>query len=1150
MRRTPNPNSPEEVRKAIQLLNRDTISPDGADYIQFNTEYADGSAVGKLQWNSEVGTLEFGLPGGEVNLQIGQEFLIPIRNITGDTLLNGRLVYYTGADEGLSTVDYADATRANWPKALVRGILTEDVENGTNGYMLMAGVIHDVNTLGYTPGIHLYLTTTGDGTFTNTRPTAPDYVMGIGTVKEADATVGTIQIEFDRLWDLEWASNVQFSPPSEEGQYLGWHPPNDRYELQRSQRAFFNGTFRETFDALMYSTDGVDLFLTLERAGGAGGDLTMQFSDGDSTLDCTPAQEEAITPGTDAAPTGQVVYIPQSTKALAVASEWPDDIEHIKIAYLFVPSAQFVFDHGGPYVNQNYNDHLHGTDLQGHLSHIATKIRGLGAGWHSGVGPDGVDVSYFTYPGVGDNNSDIRWESTAGLIAQLHPQVFDAQDTASTILIVTNGTTPYQHIQNLFTGITETSLGATITNNKYFSLVFWGVANKTGDANGIMCNLPAGFYTTEINALVDATKYDDYSFPRQFDVDSSTAFLICRSTFRMGSAGWTHIQTEDLRGVSGAGGGAVSAITDHGGLGGLTDDDHNTGVSAYHTDTRAATWLAANHETTYNHANFATAFGWGNHSGLYDPAGTMTTHESTYNHTQFATAYGWGDHGIVGYLTSETSHADVLVDGDFASQGIMLRGAGAGTYSILTDASANWNTAFGWGDHGAASYHTDATAATWLAAGHETTYDHTLIGSGGSFGNDEELKFGDGSGFYWFVYNSSSTQFELWSTNVDGVGTDGLVLSVDDGTDDVSFEGIVNSKGINSNAVGAVDALVGTAVNGAGINGTSSGYIGVLGQSTASNAIHAISVSGTGVYGTSGTGRAGYFYRKNAGGAAEVLHVFQDETTDSSHAVVIRQDGAGDILRLTDNVNVVARFKDGGGVDITGDMDVTGVLTAGSISFTSPAIGDDVPFDIGDAPDYWFVYNSTGTQYEFWSTDVGSGVDGLIFSVDDGDSEVQFAGIVRSAGMAGVGTGGATGTSGTSGSGKGLHGISTSGDAVHGDSGSGYGVYGTSDSNFCGYFYRNASGASANVVRVHQAHAANTTSTALAVYQTGTGSICEMYDGAVLVVDFKDGGDVDFTNIVKAGGYKSSDGTAGWTGSIPNTFTSITVKNGLITGYV
>ena len=75
---------------------------------------------------------------------------------------------------------------------------------------------------------------------------------------------------------------------------------------------------------------------------------------------------------------------------------------------------------------------------------------------------------------------------------------------------------------------------------------------------------------------------------------------------------------------------------------------------------------------------------------------------------QWDTAYGWGDNSTQGYITSETSHADVVVDGDFTSQGIMLRGASSGTYSILTDNSTNWNTAYGWGDHSTQGYVTSS----------------------------------------------------------------------------------------------------------------------------------------------------------------------------------------------------------------------------------------------------------------------------------------------------------------------------------------------------------------------------------------------------------------------------------------------------------
>jgi hypothetical protein len=38
----------------------------------------------------------------------------------------------------------------------------------------------------------------------------------------------------------------------------------------------------------------------------------------------------------------------------------------------------------------------------------------------------------------------------------------------------------------------------------------------------------------------------------------------------------------------------------------------------------------------------------------------------------------------------------------------MLRGASSGTYSILTDNSTNWNTAYGWGDHSTQGYVTSS----------------------------------------------------------------------------------------------------------------------------------------------------------------------------------------------------------------------------------------------------------------------------------------------------------------------------------------------------------------------------------------------------------------------------------------------------------
>lgn len=133
-----------------------------------------------------------------------------------------------------------------------------------------------------------------------------------------------------------------------------------------------------------------------------------------------------------------------------------------------------------------------------------------------------------------------------------------------------------------------------------------------------------------------------------------------------------------------------------------------------------AAWLA-----TVTPANWNTAYGWGNHAGLYavvghnhsgvyapashahsgvyDPAGTaagaVSSHESTYNHANFATAYGWGNHATAGYLTGYAE-----TDPEFKAW-------------LGNRDSSNWDTAYGWGDHAEENYlvnETDPEFSAWL----------------------------------------------------------------------------------------------------------------------------------------------------------------------------------------------------------------------------------------------------------------------------------------------------------------------------------------------------------------------------------------------------------------------------------------------------
>ena len=140
-----------------------------------------------------------------------------------------------------------------------------------------------------------------------------------------------------------------------------------------------------------------------------------------------------------------------------------------------------------------------------------------------------------------------------------------------------------------------------------------------------------------------------------------------------------------------------------------------TGIAL--TDISVTTATAGSAALTYNNvsgvftytppdvSNFLTSFTETDPVYSASPAaGILSSNISNWD-----TAYGWGDHASAGYLTSETSHSDVVVDGDFTSAGLMSRGASSGTYSIVTDNSNNWNTAYGWGNHASAGYLTSYT---------------------------------------------------------------------------------------------------------------------------------------------------------------------------------------------------------------------------------------------------------------------------------------------------------------------------------------------------------------------------------------------------------------------------------------------------------
>ena len=180
-------------------------------FIQFDTTATETSAVGKLTYTDTDGTLEVGLKGGNVTLQIGQEQLLRGTNTTGSTIPNGTVVIVTGATGNRPTLALADADLASSHNTI--GMATEDIANAQSGFVTISGLVRDLDTSAFAEGDRLWLSSTA-GAVTNVMPVAPAHKIAVGYVVRSHATVGSILIATEIGKELSELDDVTITTPA------------------------------------------------------------------------------------------------------------------------------------------------------------------------------------------------------------------------------------------------------------------------------------------------------------------------------------------------------------------------------------------------------------------------------------------------------------------------------------------------------------------------------------------------------------------------------------------------------------------------------------------------------------------------------------------------------------------------------------------------------------------------------------------------------------------------------------------------------------------------------------------------------------------------------------------------------------------------
>lgn len=160
--------------------------------LNFQSKPSQAYSAGQLYYDSSNNSLTFNNGDSNVSLQIGQEEWTQVRNISGSSIANGSVVYFSGADAGFPTIALAQANAA--ATTIGAGMTTEAIANNATGFITTLGVVHGLNTSGFSTGATVFISATTPGGLVSTAPVAPNYRYRVGIVGVSSATVGTVSV--------------------------------------------------------------------------------------------------------------------------------------------------------------------------------------------------------------------------------------------------------------------------------------------------------------------------------------------------------------------------------------------------------------------------------------------------------------------------------------------------------------------------------------------------------------------------------------------------------------------------------------------------------------------------------------------------------------------------------------------------------------------------------------------------------------------------------------------------------------------------------------------------------------------------------------------------------------------------------------------
>lgn len=167
----------------------DDITGTASD-IPFAPVTAPAHSEGLVFYDSTDKSLVYYNEEADVAMNIGREMWVRVRNDSGSTISNGKVVYINDAQGQLPTIRLARADSATTSRVI--GIATHDIGDNEFGYVTSTGEIKGLATNAYNDGDLLFLSAVTAGEMTTTAPLAPNRVIQVATVLHAHPTQGKL----------------------------------------------------------------------------------------------------------------------------------------------------------------------------------------------------------------------------------------------------------------------------------------------------------------------------------------------------------------------------------------------------------------------------------------------------------------------------------------------------------------------------------------------------------------------------------------------------------------------------------------------------------------------------------------------------------------------------------------------------------------------------------------------------------------------------------------------------------------------------------------------------------------------------------------------------------------------------------------------